>query len=471
MRLTARDLGAVTHVEFLNRDLLKGKTIAGVSTDSRMVAGGELFVALKGENFNGHSFVATVFEKGVAAAIVDTSFNVESVSGRPLLVVKDTTRALGELAHFHRMQFDIPVIAIGGSNGKTTTKDMVSSILASRYNVLSTEGNLNNHIGVPQTLLRLQRKHDVAVVEIGTNHPGEIGYLCGILEPTHGLVTNIGREHLEFFGSLEGVAEEEGVLFEYLGKHKRSFVFVNADDELVRSKARRTKRRISYGMHALRADLRGKVIGVDETGQATISYASTKPAKRDTIRLRIPGEHNAINALAAIAVGLTLKVPATRIRKSLETFRPTTKRMEVLNYEGITIYNDTYNANPDSMISALRTLASAKVPGNKIAVLADMRELGEHGKEEHEHVGREATQLGINYVLTYGTLARSIHETASVQYKFHYDQKNILAEYLAELIAPGDAVLVKGSRGMKMEDVVTFLRERLRPASLTEVVR
>jgi UDP-N-acetylmuramoyl-tripeptide--D-alanyl-D-alanine ligase len=466
MTLTTKDLDKLTFVEFRNRDQLKSKRLTGVSTDSRKVGDGELFIALKGANFDGHAFVAGAFGKGAVAAIVDASFRWDSVSDKPLLVVEDTTRALGELAHLHRMKSRIPFIAIGGSNGKTTTKDMVSSVLAASYNVLSTQGNLNNHIGVPQTLLQLQKKHDVAVIEIGTNHPGEVDYLCRLLAPTHGLITNIGREHLEFFGSVEGVAAEEGILFEHLRRREKSVTFVNADDQLVRSKAKGMRRQVSYGVHAKSVDISGKIIGIDETARTSFEYRRKRPAARDTIRLRIPGEHNTMNALAAVAIGLTFKVPARRIRKALELFHPTAKRMEVLNYKGALIYNDTYNANPDSMVSALRTLASATVSGKRIAVLGDMRELGERAAEEHARVGREVAQLGIDYLLTYGRLARSIHEAANTEYALHYDQKNILAEYLAELIAPGDAVLVKGSRGMKMEDIVTFLEERLRSAAV-----
>lgn len=461
MKLTLGDLGKLTLVEFRHRELLKGKTISGVSADSRAVSAGDVFVALKGETFDGHRFVEDVFRSGAVAAIVDTSF--KGAADRPLLVVKDTTHALGELARIHRMKFAIPVLAVGGSNGKTTTKDMITAVLSTSHKVLSTEGNLNNHIGVPQTLLRLQKKHEMAVIEIGTNHPGEIAYLCGILLPTHGLLTNIGREHLEFFKSVEGVAREEGVLLGHLKQKSKSVAFVNVDDARIRSKATGIRRRITYGMKTKRADVKGKVGSADETGCIGFEYVSKRPATRDAIRLRIPGEHNAINALAAVAVGLTFKVSAKRIQRALESFQPASKRMELLNYAGVSIYNDTYNANPDSMISALRTLASARVSGKRIAVLGDMRELGEYGKGEHMCVGREAARLGIDYVLTYGELARSIHEAASMDGALHYDQKNMLAEYLAELVTPGDAVLVKGSRGMKMEDIVTFLEKRLCP--------
>lgn len=464
MKFAVRDLLALTHLEFTNRKLLKGKRITGVSTDSRAIKSGDLFIALKGESFDGHAFVEEAFVAGAAAAIVDESFRPETVAGKPLLIVPDTVKALGELANIHRRRFSIPILAIGGSNGKTTTKEMIVGVLKTRYRVLGTEKNLNNHIGVPQTLLKLQKKHDIAVVEIGTNHPGEIPYLCDILEPTHGLITTIGREHLEFFKSIDGVADEEGKLFEHLRSRKKTIAFVNADDEWVVMKSKMLKNRVTYGLTARRVDVKGKITDKDETGCVAIEVNDRHAGKRTSMKLAIPGEHNAINALAAAAVGVKFKVSLKRIRKALERFSATDKRMQVLNLEGVIVYNDTYNANPDSMIAALRTLAAANVPGKKIAVLADMRELGDAAIEEHKRIGMEATALELQYILTYGGMARHIHEASSAPYALHYDQKNMLAEYLAELIAPGDAVLIKGSRGMKMEDIVAFLEERLSSA-------
>lgn len=463
-KFTVKDLSAITHVGFVNRNVLKGTKITGVCTDSRTISNGDVFIALKGEKFDGHAFVEQAFTAGAAAAIVDESFRTESVPGKPFLVVPDTTKALGELAAMHRRRFDIPVLAIAGSNGKTTTKEMIVRVLKTRYRVHGTEKNHNNHIGVPQTLLKLQKKHDIAVVEIGTNHPGEIPYLCSILGPTHGLITTIGHEHLEFFKSIDGVADEEGALFEQLGSRKKSMSFVNADNEWIVRKAKVVKNRFTYGLTAKRIDVRGKIIGRDETGCVTIDIKGRRTGKRTSIHLAIPGDHNASNALAATAVGLKFKVPLKKIRNALESFKPSDKRMQVLDLEGVMVYNDTYNANPDSMMAALRTLASANVSGKKIAVLADMRELGEAAIEEHKRVGTEATALGLQYILTYGEMARHIHEASSAPYALHYDQKNMLAEYLAELIAPGDAVLIKGSRGMNMEDIVAFLEKRLSSA-------
>lgn len=464
MRLSPDELQHISHVEFRNVEKLRGEKIIGITTDSRKVQEGELFIALRGENFDGHKFLANAFAQGCVAAIVETSASVDAVRTMPLLVVENTTHALGELARHYRRKFAIPVLAIGGSNGKTTTKEMVTKVLSTTFSVLSTEGNLNNHIGVPQTLFKLEKKHQVAIVEIGTNHPGEIQYLCNILEPTHGMITNVGREHLEFFKNLAGVAKEETALFENLAKRKGAIAFVNVDDKNLVAKSKKLKAKVTYGFSTKKASVYGRIIRIDEAGCAQLSFAA-RSAKRETkVQLPIPGEHNALNALCAAAVGLTFKVSTTKIKTALEKFRPVSKRMEILNICGITVYNDTYNANPDSMIAALRTLASANVSGKRIAVLADMKELGASSFDEHTRVGAEISLLPIEYLLTFGELARYIHAAAKVPFKVHYDQKNILAEYLLELAAPRDAVLVKGSRGMKMEDVIVFLQERLNAA-------
>ncbi|HTY57357.1 MAG TPA: UDP-N-acetylmuramoyl-tripeptide--D-alanyl-D-alanine ligase, partial [Bacteroidota bacterium] len=352
-------------------------------------------------------------------------------------------------------------LAVGGSNGKTTTKEMIARILGEKYNVLSTEGNFNNHIGVPMTLFRLNRKHEVAVVEIGTNHPGEIAGLCRTLAPTHGLITGIGREHLEYFGSVDGVAREEAELFRSLGASAGTTAIVNADDPRVSLAARAVKRRVTYGFESRSASVRGRSVVLDGRGCASFEFRSAGMKRWHTVRLMIPGRHNAINALSAAAVGVAFHVPPVAICSALGSWRTGARRMEALSFGGVTVLNDTYNANPDSAVAALRTLAALQVPGKKIAVLADMKELGAHAAEGHAEVGTEAAALGIDYVLTYGELARSIAEAAKIPGALHYDQKNVLAEYLAELVTAGDAVLVKGSRSMHMEDIVAFLRERL----------
>lgn len=464
MKISVQDLLRLTHRELRDGRALRGKTLTGVSTDTRTLAPGALYVALRGERMDGHAFVGEAFARGARAAIVAADADVAAAAGRPLLVVADTARALGELARLHRDRFDIPVIAVAGSNGKTTTKEMIAAVLATRHTVLATEGNHNNHVGVPLTLFRLQPRHEIAVVEIGTNHPGEIAWLCEVLNPTHGLITAIGREHLEFFGSLDGVAREEGALFRALHSGARGTAFVCADDRRIAALARGMRRTVTYGFRARNARIRGRKLEIDDRGRARFHLHLPRSKRPEEIRLGVPGEHNALNALAAAAVGAAFRVPAGSIRRALEGAAGAGRRMETLDLEGVLIFNDTYNANPDSTLAALRTLAATRVPGKRIAVLADMLELGAAAPAEHARIGRAVRELGIDHLLTVGTLARHIHEAAGKMQAVHYDQKNVLAEYLAELIAPGDAVLLKGSRGMRMEDVVVFLQERLRSA-------
>jgi UDP-N-acetylmuramoyl-tripeptide--D-alanyl-D-alanine ligase len=463
MKLNRRDLEKIQHREFRNREVLASGTVRGVSTDSRTTHAGDLFVALRGESFDGHRFVGAAFAAGAIAAVVEEGFDPAHAAGKPLMVVSNTSLALGALARVYRDKFRIPFLAVGGSNGKTTTKEMIAKVLGEKYNVLATEGNLNNHIGVPMTLFRLNRKHEVAVIEIGTNHPGEIADLCRTLAPTHGVITNIGREHLEFFGSLDGVAKEEGELFRSLSSPAGGMAIVGADDPRITLAARAVKRKLTYGFRSRSASVRGRSVVLDGEGRASFEFRSAAMKRWRGVQLAIPGKHNAMNALSAAAAGILFHVPPAQISCALESCRPVSRRMEALSIGGVTILNDTYNANPDSAREALRTLASLRVPGKKIAVLADMLELGIHADEGHAEVGKEAAALCIDYVLTHGDLAKQIHDAAGIPGALHYDQKNMLAEYLAELLTPGDAVLVKGSRGMHMEDIIAFLEERLRP--------
>jgi UDP-N-acetylmuramoyl-tripeptide--D-alanyl-D-alanine ligase len=456
MKFTARDLSRVRHRDFLEREKLAA-AVTSVSTDTRTILPESLFVALRGERFDGAAFVREAIAKGARAAVVDTGFPVREVPGVPLLIVDDPVVALGELAALHRARFSIPVLGIGGSNGKTTTKEMVAAVLRTKYRVLSTAGNLNNQIGVPHTLLALSAKHDLAVVELGTNHPGEIEYLCGIVRPTHGLLTNIGSEHLEFFGDLDGVAREEGALFASLDG---GTAIVNADDPKVKRLAAGRRRAVPYGFSARGVRVRGSRLRFDPRGCANFSLVRPGARRPVPIVLVIPGKHNAGNALAAAAAGVTFGVPGTRIAEALREFQPVSKRMETEVAGGVTILNDSYNANPDSMAAALATLAAVETTGKRIAVLADMLELGPASPDAHRRLGDQVNEAGIDCVLTYGPQARLLHERARVGFTAHYDQKNMLAEYLAELVVPGDVVLVKGSRGMRMEDVVVFLRQR-----------
>ena len=456
-KLTVKDFLKLSGVEIFKEEILKTKKISGVSTDSRTVKENELFFALKGENFDAHDFLGDVIVKKPAAIVVHKSWREKNSaliaqSGCAVIAVEDTTKALGELANVYRKKFDIPVVAIGGSNGKTTTKEMVSAVLQTKYDVLNTEGNLNNHIGVPQTLFRLTNKHDIAVIELGTNHFGELKYLCEIAEPTHALITNIGKEHLEFFGDEAGVAKEEKELFTWVREHK-GFSFINSNDSFLESERKNNKKHLTYGTTA-KADVRAKKILVNEFGNA--SFRAEYKKKEFNIQLSVPGMHNVINALSAIAVGLKFQVNEKKIAEALKNFISANKRMQVLRHSGYTILNDTYNSNPDSVVAALNTLQSIANKGKKIAVLGDMRELGDASKREHTNIGAIAAGMNLDALFTFGHLSKYTSE-AFGERGYHFNTKTELIVELQRILKNFDVVLVKGSRGMKMEEVVNQL--------------
>ena len=459
MNLTLKDLEKLRSVEIVHGEDLRGKKINGISTDSRSMKTGNLFFALRGEKFDGHEFVQEVIAKGASAIVVDSGWSKNAPDVIPRLqpcvvIVPDTTKALGELALLYRRKFSIPIIAVGGSNGKTTTKEMISAVLRTKYSVLSTEGNLNNHIGVPQTMFRLSPNDDIAVLELGTNHFGELKRLCAIVEPTHALITNIGKEHLEFFGDEEGVAKEETELFRSV--RRKGFAFINADDEHLRKSGKKIARSLTYGL-STKAKLRATNVTINNAGQPTFDVSTKSSKKKSTVQLSVSGAHNISNALAATAVGIKFKVPPKKILQALHRWRAAKKRMEINSRNGVTIINDTYNANPDSTIAALKTLQSLKVPGKKIVVLADMLELGEKAEHEHAKIGLAVSDLEFEYLLTFGPLSRFTHEASKLPFAEHFDLKEALIVSLKSQVSAGDAVLVKGSRGMKMEDIVEQL--------------
>jgi UDP-N-acetylmuramoyl-tripeptide--D-alanyl-D-alanine ligase len=453
MKLSLKDLEKLRPLEIVNKELLKHKKITGVSTDSRTIQPGNIFFALRGEKYDGHQFVGEVVKQDPAAVVVDARWseeNPELLLRLPgtLVIVPDTTKALGGLANIYRKKFLIPVIAVGGSNGKTTTKEMIGAVLRTKYSVVSTEGNLNNHIGVPQTLFRLTPKHDIAVIELGTNHFGEMKYLCEIVEPTHAVITNIGKEHLEFFGNEDGVAKEETELFHCVAA--KGFAFINVDDRYLVKAGKKVRHTLKFGA-ARNADIQARHIHTDEHGQPVFELVVKKKMSR--VHLSAAGMHNVSNALAAAAVGVKFRVPKEKVISALEHYAGANKRMEVINRNNITILNDTYNANPDSVLAALKTLQSLKTAGKKIVVLADMRELGDAAEHEHAKIGLAVSDLEFEYLLTFGPLSRFTHEASKLAFAEHFETKEALVASLKSQIAPGDAVLVKGSRGMKMEEV------------------
>ncbi len=393
-----------------------------------------------------------------------------SAIGYPLVVVDDTTQALGNLASIYRRKFSMPVIAIGGSNGKTTTKEMAARVLGKRFSVAKTSGNHNNQIGVPLTIFGFKKHHEVAVVEIGTNHFGEIRRLCEILHPDAGLLANIGAEHLEFFKNLAGVMKEESALFDFLTMSD-GIAFVNADDARIISMPGLPRHRFSYGFQAaasVRRNLSGRLFGMDKKGRAL--FETRYEGKTELVRLRVPGIHNALNGLAAAAIGYRFGISSQEVRKALEGYRAYEKRMQLVEAGGVKMLNDTYNSNPESAIAAIRWLSVVSTRGRRIAVLADMLELGESAAREHQRIGEEIAKTNVDYLFTFGNLSRETAAAADFLTKRGtidklqteaFDNKQELTERLLLTVTPGDVVLVKGSRGMKMEDVVDALTGKL----------
>ena len=427
---------------------------AKVVIDSRQVAPGDLFVALKGPHHDAHRFLNDVWRSGAAAAIVDREVPVPE--GRWALQVEDTEAALRRLAAGYRSGFDIPVAAITGSCGKTTTKEMVRQILARDRHALITQGNLNNQIGLPLTLLGLRPEHDLCVVEMGVNHPGEIDELCALSAPTVGLVTGIGAAHLEGLGDAEGVAREKGRLFAALGAGGTAVV--NLDDPRVVDQAEQYPcgRRITYTSHP-ETDADVSVTLVEEVGEganAALGVAGISVP----IRIFSAAPYQLQNAAAAAALCHALGVAAEAIAAGLAAFSPLPMRgQEVLLKSGARVIDDTYNANPVSMMAALSALAAIDTPGRRIAVLGDMLELGEGAAGLHRELGQHIPELGISKLICVGTLAREIATAAQGLDEVHTVERPDAALPLLNDLRDGDVVLVKGSRGLAMETIVQHL--------------
>ncbi|NTU96555.1 MAG: UDP-N-acetylmuramoyl-tripeptide--D-alanyl-D-alanine ligase [Chlorobiaceae bacterium] len=432
--------------------------------DSRAVRGGEIFIALKGERTDGHEFLDDVFQKGASWAMVSREWHESRGSapppeGKGLIVAEDTVAGLQLLGAFYRDTFTVPVVAVGGSNGKTTTKEMVASVLGSGYTVQMSRGNMNNHLGVPLTLLQLRRDTGIAVVEMGINHPGEMLQLASMARPTHGLLTNIGHEHLEFLIDLDGVAAEELALFDYL-RTTGGTCFVNRDDQRLRAAGAALPGHISYGLDENPENsCFARDISVGRDGR--ICFTLCSGGGSTSVALNFTGRHNVINAVAAAAVGRHFGLDLCTIGEGLARLVPAPgwKRLEVLDASGIRILNDTYNANSDSMRLAIDALCDMPCDGRRVAVLADMLELGAAGDVEHEAVGRYIQQRPVDLLYTFGDKARLVCLEATGRCSGHFEHRESLLEALKSVLKAGDVVLFKGSRGMKLEQFVEAIEK------------
>jgi UDP-N-acetylmuramoyl-tripeptide--D-alanyl-D-alanine ligase len=441
---------------------------AGVSTDSRTIEANNIFIALRGENFDGNTKAREALEKGASVVIINKNYyesNISAFENSPVIAVDDTLKALGILAKYHRNRFDIPVIMIAGSNGKTTTKEMTSAILSKKYRLLKTEANFNNQIGVPLTLLQMNDSHELAVIEAGTNEPGEIAILSNIVAPSHGLITNIGREHLEQLIDLDGVEMEETFLYGFLKKYGGK-AFINLDDRRLKKYRPHLEQNVTYGTDK-EADLIAD-INFDENLCAVIELNDKRIISQNkekfTVRLQTTGYAPALNAIAAVAIGLEFEVPIDDITAALAEYQPDRShgysRMALQKVAGIKILNDCYNANPDSMRMALLTLKEMQTQGEKYAVLGDMRELGESSAAEHLSLLKEViTEYKNSNVFVYGSeMAAAAKQLKSDLIKT-FGSHEELAATLKGKIKEGDIVLVKGSRGMEMERIIAYLSD------------
>jgi UDP-N-acetylmuramoyl-tripeptide--D-alanyl-D-alanine ligase len=417
---------------------------AGVGTDTRKLTTGCLFIALRGENFDADTFAAQALIDGAAAAVVH-QWSGEVPAGRAVIVVNDTLRALQKLAHWWRKQLDLPVVAITGSNGKTSTKDFTAAVLSRKFSVSATKGNLNNHIGVPLTVLGTTGDHTAAVWEMGMNHSGEIAPLCEIAKPKYGIITNIGTAHIEFLGSRDAIAEEKGMLARALPADGILFLPATCDyHEYLRHRTKGAIVSVGNGRGLVRAEnLR---IEADHSAFTLV----IEDAGTAEVVLPVPGKHMITNALLAAAVGWKLGVPIDDIAAGLSDASLTSGRMKRFVWNGISVIDDTYNANPESMAAAIETLADTPLTNGarRFIVLGRMGELGAHGPAAHLKTGELAAAKGLN-VIAVGEGSEAIAQGAKGAP--HFTDLAEAGQWLSATVKPGDVVLFKGSRTATVE--------------------
>jgi UDP-N-acetylmuramoyl-tripeptide--D-alanyl-D-alanine ligase len=451
------EISRTTHrVVGLSNDFM----IKGVAIDSRLIQPGDMFIAIPGERFDGHDFATDVIEAGASVVVASDEAKVQALENRsPIIYVADSVRFLMEFAGWYRLNFRIPVYALTGSTGKTTTKEMLATSLQTTFQVARTQKNMNNFIGVPLTLLQISDTTDIAVVELGTNQPGEIAALTEIVQPTHAAITNIGSGHIGFFGSREAIYREKKALFD--GMKEGTRIFLNMDDTFL---AGYRNERVVTRTCGLRTGnyYQGEFLGMDEQG-----HVRFRINHGHEICLKIPGKHQLMNALLAGSMALDAGLSPETMKTGLESVLAPDKRMDIVYHDGVMIINDTYNSNPESLHAAIDYLCDLplKDDGRKIVVLGDMLELGEKSEEEHRQIGRYLASKDIYAVLCMGNYSRFICEEFkkyrnSSTKSFFFSGHSETARKLSGMLTKNDLVLLKGSRGMTMEKILTLLEIR-----------
>ena len=441
--------------------------VSGVSIDSRTIKEGQIFVAIKGDNFDGHDFIGDAIKKGASGIVVEEAHPLsKELNYAPLIIVPDTLSALQEMARFYRDKFIIPVIGVTGSNGKTTTKEMIWHILSHKFSVLKTEGNLNNHIGVPLTLFRLTPSHNMAVIEMGISNRGELTKLCQIAGPTSAVITNIGPTHLEKLKRIENVAEAKGEILHFIKPD--GVCILNRDDtffDIFKTKAQ--GRIVTFGISS-ESDVHPKSADTSPNGKPMdrILFTLVCPSGEVDISMQAAGLHNLYNALCAAAAAYSVGASLEDIKYGLDMFTPLKMRSALENVGGIYIINDTYNANPASMVAAIDTLKGIKEGNQKFVVLGDMLELGENTATAHRDLGIYIAGAGLDGVIAVGGFADNVADGA-IGAGMDEDKVLTCRDYIQTLekikqwLHKGDILLVKGSRGMRMERIVEGLKESL----------
>lgn len=422
-----------------------------VCTDTRKITPGCLFFALKGPNYDANLFAADAIEQGAAFAIVD---NKDVVASNQFILVDDVLNILQQLATYHRKQLNIPVVAIVGSNGKTTTKELISAVLSTRKNILATPGNFNNHIGLPLTLLMLTEQHEIAVIEMGANHIGENALLCDIAAPDCGLITNNGMDHLEGFGSIEGVAKSNSELYYYLLKHGGT-AFVNEQDETLMRMAGRLSKKITYAGVSSQQTSQAEICGVAQSLRPNIQF-TVNGFETYPIQSHLSGQYNFDNIMAAVCVGLYFKLDMSDIAKGIASYVPSNNRSQMIELNNKKIFLDAYNANPSSMKAALENFAHMQ-GDSKLAILGDMYELGSYTTTEHEAMVLFALTLPLKEIWLVGEFFNAVQHTDARLKRFL--DKEQLRLFIEQSKPQFDFIFMKGSRGVGLEKLVDVIKE------------
>jgi UDP-N-acetylmuramoyl-tripeptide--D-alanyl-D-alanine ligase len=457
IKITIEDLFNIPGAVIYNPDHFK--PITSVSIDSRNIPGNALFIAIKGKNFDGHKFIEDAVKNGAKAIVINKQeLNKAKNIHIPVITVPDTIKSLGYIAALWRKKIKIKIIAITGSSGKTSTKDILVQILEEKFNVNKTIGNYNNHIGVPLTVLSTTNKHDILVAELGTNHFGEIQYSSEIVQPDLALITNIGDSHLEFFKNRTGVLKEKSVLIKSTEAHN-GMVFINNDDKLLKQFGKNLVNKVTFAFNS-EADVCGKISGYNSEGQPEILITNAK--KTFSLSLPLYGQQNAKNFLAAVTIALNCGLNIKQIKSGAKKLVAADKRLKVKKFHNFMLIDDTYNANPESMKSSLELLNKISAYKHKTAIIGDMFELGRDEINLHRKLYPVIKKNKIDSIFTIGRRMKHLNELlekSKLDIK-HFNSRNVLKSFLKNRNFTDSVILIKGSRGMRMEEFVKVIEER-----------